>query len=68
MTQDVFNKTIPLRIAVKGLKFALIVGGILTLAGCSFSFEIGYHGRTGRDDLRVSPEVMSNGKRVGEKQ
>ena len=68
MRQDVSNNTIPLRIAVKGLKFALIIGGMLALTGCSFSFEIGYHGRTGRDDLRVSPEVMSNGKRVGEKQ
>ncbi len=67
MDNNASNKTIPLRIAIKGLKFACIMGAILTLGGCSFSFEIGYHGRTGRDDLKVSPEVISNGKRVGGK-
>lgn len=67
MNKNTYNKTIPLRIAVKGLKFACIMGAILTLSGCSFSFEIGYHGRTGRDDLKVSPEIMTSGKRVGGK-
>jgi hypothetical protein len=46
----------------------LIKAGVLAfllgaLSGCSFQFEVGYHGKTGRDDSKVT-ESFRTGKKA----
>ncbi len=32
---------------------------VYALSGCSVRFEVGYHGKTGRDDLTTSEEIST---------
>lgn len=40
--------------------WALILSAFL-LSGCSLSVEVGYHGKTGRDDTKVTESFRKGG-------